>query len=219
MNRLAIETATRVCSVALECDGRRIVRRGEGVRMHAEVLLPWIGELLTDAAIGYTELDSIAVDRGPGGFTSLRLGLGVAQGIAIARDLPCHPISSLQALAEAARPAEYRGRLLAALDARMGEIYAGWFDLAPGCPPQLVGRERLLRPAELASPDSIPFVVAGDAWTAYPGQFSAALDDGCLAVIDDAWPDATALLRLAGFVPAVEAAAVEPLYLRDKVTG
>lgn len=219
MKRLAIETSTRACSVALECDGRCIVRRGDGARMHAEVLLPWIGQLLAEAGIGFSALDSIVVDRGPGGFTSLRLGLGVAQGIAIAQDLPCHPVSSLQALAEAARPADYRGRLLAALDARMGEVYAGWFDLTPGLAPQRIGHEQLLRPEELAAPDSAPFVVAGDAWTAYSGQFAAALHAGCSASIADAWPDALALLRLADSVPAVEAGAVAPVYLRDKVTS
>jgi tRNA threonylcarbamoyladenosine biosynthesis protein TsaB len=195
--------------------------------MHAEVLLPWIGQLLDEAAIDFTALDAIVVDRGPGGFTSLRLGLGVAQGIAIAQDLPCHPVSSLQTLAEAARPIDYRddyrddyrGRLLAALDARMGEIYAGWFDLAPGRVPRLVGHEQLLRPEELAAPDSAPFVVAGDGWTAYSGQFAATLHAGCSASIANVWPDAVALLRLAESVPAVEAGAVAPVYLRDKVTS
>lgn len=219
MNWLAIETATRACSVALACGDRCIQRSGHGARLHAEVLLPWIEQLLSEAGIDFAALDAIVVDRGPGGFTSVRLGLGVAQGIAIARDLPCHPISSLQALAEAARPAGYCGRLLAALDARMGEIYAAWFDLEPGCAPRLVGAERLLRPAELVPLDSAPFVAAGDAMTMYSGELPAALGAGCSARLADTWPDAAALLHLADSVPAVSGGAVEPVYLRDKVTS
>jgi len=218
LNRLAIETATRACSVALECDGRRIERRGHGARMHAEVLLPWIEAMLAEAGIGFSALDAIVVDRGPGGFTSLRLGLGVAQGIAIAHDLPCHPVSSLQALAEVARPDDYRGRMLAALDARMSEVYAGWFNLVPGCPPQPFGRECLLGPAELIAPDLAPFVAAGNALPAYVGKFPATLMTGCSTTIEDAWPDAAALLRLADAVPSIDGGTVEPVYLRDKVT-
>ncbi len=218
MNRLAIETATRACSVALECDGRTIERRGDGARMHAQVLLPWIEALLAEAGIGFAMLDALVVDRGPGGFTSLRLGLGVAQGIAIAHDLPCHPVSSLQTLAEAARPEDYRGRMLAALDARMGEVYAGWFELTPRRAPQPLGSERLLGPGALLPPDPGSFLAAGDAWVSYAGQFPAALLRGCSTAIESAWPDAAALLRLADAVPAIDSGAVEPVYLRDKVT-
>ena len=175
MIRLAIETATRACSVALAWDGHRIERRGQGNRMHAEVLLPWIESLLAESGLSFAALEAVVVDRGPGGFTSLRLGLGVAQGIAIAHDLPCHPVSSLQALAEAARPAGHRGRMLATLDARMGEVYAGWFELAPGRPPQLVGKEMLLAPNELLAPDSMPFIAAGDGLLAHAGQFPGRL--------------------------------------------
>ncbi|MFU8878099.1 MAG: tRNA (adenosine(37)-N6)-threonylcarbamoyltransferase complex dimerization subunit type 1 TsaB, partial [Wenzhouxiangellaceae bacterium] len=160
-NLLAIETATRACSVALIHDGRLLQRSGMDARMHAEVLLPWIGELLAEAGIGYHDLDALAVDRGPGGFTSLRIGLGIAQGIALAHDLPCHPVSSLAALALAARPEDYKGRMLAAIDARMGEIYAGWFDFDDQGKPPPRGPELLLPPADLKPVDDTPFIAAG----------------------------------------------------------
>ena len=231
MKRLAIETATAACSVALDCDGEILVRRGEGARMHAEVLLPWIEALLAEAGIGYVDLDALVVDRGPGGFTSLRLGLGVAQGIALACDLPCHPVSSLQALAETARPQDdhrkHRGPMLAALDARMGEIYAAWFDLEPGRAPTLLGCERLLAPVELLPPEefrSTPgtparLLAAGDALETYAETLPAELHTAIATIVGPARPDATALLRLAGTAPAVAGGAIEPVYLRDQVTS
>lgn len=218
MNRLAIETATRHCQVALECHGRILSRKGEGPRMHAEALLPWIGELLAEAGIGYHDLDRLVVDRGPGGFTSLRIGLGVAQGIAVAHDLPVHPVSSLAALARAGAPPNWRGRVLAALDARMGEIYTCWFDLEPGHPPGALGAERLLAPQRLEDAGSTPFVAVGDAFDVHAGALGevAARAD---RVVADAWPTAEALLALAGHVEPVPAHRIEPVYLRDKVTN
>lgn len=223
MKRLAIETATPACSVALDSDGELLLRRGAGARMHAQVLLPWIEALLAEAGIGFGALDALVVDRGPGGFTSLRLGLGVAQGIALAHELPCHPVSSLEALAETARPLDHDGPMLAALDARMGEIYAAWFDLAPGRRPRLRGREQLLPPAALRPPLDLArgaeVLAAGDALQVYATELPFALTASIDRQLETRFPDAAALLRLADGVPAAAGAAIEPVYLRDRVTS
>jgi len=218
MKRLAIETATRHCQLALDVDGRVLTRRGEGPRMHAEVLLPWIDEVLGEADIGYGDLNALVVDRGPGGFTSLRIGLGVAQGIAIAHDLPVHSVSSLAALAVAGAPDGWHGQVLAALDARMGEIYAGRFDIAPDRAPEPLGAERLLAPERLTVPDGGPFIAVGDAFDVHAASLKP-VAERAEQVIADAWPTAEALLELAHYVQAVPAHRVEPTYLRDNVTS
>ncbi len=217
MTLLAIETATRACSVALVVDGRLRERSGMDTRMHADVLLPWIQELLAEAGIGFHDLDALAVDRGPGGFTSLRIGLGVTQGIALAHDLPCHPVSSLAALALAARPDGYKGRMLAATDARMDEIYAGWFDFGDDGKPTPVGTEMLLPPADFKPIDNTPFIAAGDALENYANELLSQLQGPMQQAIADAWPTATAIAELASHVTPVEGWQVEPVYLRDKV--
>jgi len=215
---LAIETATEACSVALVDGDRRLQRQEVGARVHAAALLPWVSELLAEAGLAYADLDGIAVDRGPGGFTSIRLGLGVAQGIGLAHDLPAWPVSSLAALAHVARPAGYSGRLLAALDARMGEVYAGWFSFDQDRM-RPIGAEILCPPGELTVLDDGPFMAAGNAFLSYGPELRCALGTGLEAVQAEARPTALAVADLALRTDAVPAHELEPIYLRDRVTG
>ena len=216
MNLLAIDTATETCSVALVCKGELRTREKTEPRGHGRLLLPWIAELLADAGIGYKQLDALAVDRGPGGFTSLRIGLSVAQGIALAHDLPIHPVSSLAALAYNGRPEGFKGKLLAAFDARMGEIYAGWFDCKDHYPKRM-GKETLCAPNQLAQSKIKIHAVAGNAFHVYKealsdwrAQFGGSINIG-------AYPNATAITELSKKVGPVNAETVEPVYLRDRV--
>jgi len=82
-------------------------------RRHAELALPWAEALLAEAGIARAQLDAVAVGRGPGAFTGVRLGVALAQGIALALDRPVVPVSTLAALAALAGGA----RVLAAIDA------------------------------------------------------------------------------------------------------
>ena len=121
MKLLAFETATEACSVALWIDGDVRERFELAPRRHAELSLPWAEQLLAEAGIAKSQLDAIAVGRGPGAFTGVRLAIAIAQGIALALDRPVVPVSTLAALAMQS-PGE---RILAAIDARMGEVYLG----------------------------------------------------------------------------------------------
>ena len=218
MRLLAIETATEACSVALVAGEQCLQRVEIGSRIHAGVLLPWTAELLAEAGLAYADLDGVAVDRGPGGFTSLRLGLGVAQGIGMAHDAPIWPVSSLAALAHAARPSDFRGRMLAALDARMGEVYAGWFSFAKDRM-HAIGDEVLCAPGALRPLDDGPFIAAGSAFSSYRAELLSALGDGLEGEPVDAWPTALAVADLAAGTTSVAAHELEPTYLRDRVTG
>src|SRR3954470_6762837 len=127
MNLLAIDTATECCSAALLC-GEHLLERSElAPRRHAELILPMIDSLLSEARLSRRSLDGIAVGRGPGAFTGVRLAISVAQGLALGLDIPVVPVSSLAALAQGAPEQTHGDALLAAIDARMGEIYAGAF--------------------------------------------------------------------------------------------
>src|ERR1700756_2296407 len=122
MNLPPTQPAPEACSVAL-VHGETVIARSElAPRRHAERVLPMADELLAEAGLGKHALDAIAVGRGPGAFTGVRLAISLAQGIAMALDRPVITISSLAALALEAP--EDDAAILAVIDARMGEIYA-----------------------------------------------------------------------------------------------
>lgn len=213
MNQLAMETSTENCSVALQVGDQVLTRESVEARAHARLLLPWASELLAEAGIGYSALDSLAVSRGPGGFTSLRIGLGVIQGIALAHDLPVHPVSSLDALAINIAGSSPNRPLLALLDARMGEVYAAWY----GADGKRIDEESLLAPDKLAARHGSSWLAAGPGARAYADIL---LRQGFeLPDSDTSWPDARAVLHLADSTPAVAGFEIQPVYLRDQVTS
>ncbi len=215
MNVLAIETSTPMCSVALAVGGEVRARREHAPRGHATLVLPWVEELLAEAGLDYRRLDRLAVGRGPGGFTSLRIGLGVVQGIALAHDLPVAPISSLAALAQSAEPAAQR--VLALIDARMGEVFAGWFERGDTGLRELAP-EAVLAPQAVSLPGSGPWLVTGSGLAAYPDLIRDRLGAETVTWRPDAWPLAESLIGLAAGVDPVPAWQVEPTYVRDRVT-
>ena len=105
MKLLAFETATEACSVAVYVDGRVLERHEVAPRRHAELALPWAEALLAEAGLAKAQLDAIAVGRGPGAFTGVRLAVALAQGIALALDRPVLPVPTLAVLAAGAAAA------------------------------------------------------------------------------------------------------------------
>lgn len=217
MNRLAIETAFETCSVALDCGGEVRTRAKTEPRAHGSLLLPFIDELLAEAGIGYGDLDALIVDRGPGSFTSLRIGLGVAQGLALAHDLPVHPVSSLAMIAATGRSSDGPDRVLAAMDARMGEIYTAVFRFDHDRP-VLEGAETLCAPEDLPAPDGEAQAV-GTAFAVHAGALPRELVERLDPIRSDVPPDAAVLLRLAADIDPVEAHTLAPVYLRDNVAN
>ena len=124
---LALETSTQTCSVALLCkrdEQRMLLHRSlEGPSGHAQSVFPLIDALLTEAGLTKSDLSAIAFGQGPGAFTGLRLATGVAQGMGMALGLKVLPVGSLHAVAAAVLPAEIGTIIVAALDARMDEVY------------------------------------------------------------------------------------------------
>lgn len=123
---LAIDTATEMCSAALWINGKIYHRSTIQPRLHAEFILPFIDELLDEAKISKNKIKGLVVGQGPGAFTGVRIGVGVAQGLALALNVPVVAVSNLQTLAFAV----YRQigiskpfTVLVATDARMNEVY------------------------------------------------------------------------------------------------
>ena len=132
---LALETSTPICSIALlsEQSGEVVIKQKkiEGVSGHAQSVLPLAYELLAEQGRSKNELSGVAFGNGPGAFTGIRVACGVAQGIGFALSVPLIPVSALHALAANAA-ARHPGRLIiAALDARMDEVYLAAFLTAP----------------------------------------------------------------------------------------
>lgn len=126
MNLVAIETATRVCSVALWMDGDVVVEAAlNRPRAHAENLVPLIGDVLRYGGIASRDVDAVAVSAGPGSYTGLRIGASTAKGLIAAVDAELVAVPSLEALASAAADViSEPDILLASFGARRDEVFA-----------------------------------------------------------------------------------------------
>jgi len=175
---LAIDTATENCSAALLLDERLLHREQLLERGAAEIILPMVAELLTEADVRLSMLSAIAFGRGPGAFTGVRLAASVTQGLAFGAGLKVVPVSDLQALAQRVldgTPAVER--VVVCTDARMHEVYWGCFERATNGCARASGEEHLSRPADVrlpppwaAAPETAPGRLAGvgSGFTVYP---------------------------------------------------
>jgi tRNA threonylcarbamoyladenosine biosynthesis protein TsaB len=180
MKLLALDTATEACSAAVWIDGAVLERYELAPRRHAALILPMLQAVLAEAGLSMKQLDAIAVGRGPGAFTGVRIAIGIAQGIAFAADLPVAPISTLAALALGTAREFGHSHIAAALDARMGEVYWGTY-AATGDTVELLGEERLLPqpPWSLRPPGD--WFGTGSGWADLPGGAGATPDGPRLA--------------------------------------
>ncbi len=131
---LALEAATRHVSVACLDKGTVVARRSlPPGRQHSERLLPLVDACLTDAGWTLSTLSGLAVTRGPGAFTSVRVTLATAQGLAVADHLPLYGAGTLETIAFAAK----QPKVLVLLDAKKKEVYAGLYSFETGIPHSL----------------------------------------------------------------------------------
>lgn len=219
MRLLAFETSTEACSVALSIDGQVIERFEVAPRRHAELSLPWAQALLDEAGVAKSQLDAIAVGRGPGAFTGVRLAIALGQGLALALDRPLLPVSTLQALA--LRAPAGASRIATAIDARMGEVYAACFrrdgDTLVALDAETVSAPEVVTLAD----DGGDWQAVGTGFAAVEGALVARFGTRLAQVDAGALPHARDVATLAlqayarGERPAPET--VEPAYLRNNV--
>ncbi|ABA57429.1 Peptidase M22, glycoprotease [Nitrosococcus oceani ATCC 19707] len=219
MKLLALDTSTEACSAALLMAGQICERFVIAPRGHSDLILNMLETLLAEAGISLSAIDALAFGRGPGSFTGVRIGVSVAQGIAFARDLPLVPVSSLAALAQFCEAK----KTLAAIDARMGEVYWGVYERGAE------GLVRLMDSEQVCAPEAVPLVaVAGKKWFGAGTGWGAYKDKLCARLggkVDD-WDaeyypraSATAQLAAAAFArgESIMAEQALPVYLRDNV--
>ena len=209
MKFAAFETSTEWCSVALWRDGELGAIEERAGNRHGELALPMLERLLAAAGLGTADLDAVAFGAGPGSFTGLRIACGIAQGLAFARDLPVLGVSSLEAMAEECGAP----RVVACLDARMGEVYYSALE-------KRGARWEEVVPAQCVAPAAAPRP-PGEGWVGCGNGFAAYGTMGLRLVYAEVHPGAPALARLAAPRLAagqgVDAARAAPNYLRDKV--
>ncbi len=220
MNLLAIDTSTDFCSVAASRGSVLFSRHERAGQRQAETVLGMVNEVLIEARIELAQIQGIAYGAGPGSFTGLRIAAGVTQGLALARGIGVIGVGSLLALSEEAGKDAAGGRMIACLDAHMGEVYhaayrragAGWEEVsAPG----------LYRPEAVPVAPGQDWTGCGDGFAAYRERLAARLGECVAAIRPEATPSARAVLKLA--IPrfaageAKDAATAVPVYLRDKV--
>ena len=242
---LALDTATEACSVALLHNGEILAKDELSPKAHTRRILPMIDEVLSQAGIGLNQLDALVFGRGPGSFTGVRIGCGIVQGLALGADLPVIAISNLTAMAQAAYQQFGSTQVLAAIDARMNEVYfsalryqphfidnqeidnqeyADWHEIIKEqvLPPQAVlqqlQQQRLLQASAVETKAEMS-VCVGTGWGAYAESEQG---DQLLKKCDILLPSAQYMLPLAQlqwqrkqYCSALE---VEPVYLRNQVT-
>jgi tRNA threonylcarbamoyladenosine biosynthesis protein TsaB len=217
MNLLAFETSSRIGSVALETPAGVLVRELGSPREQTERLLAVTDELLAAAGIGLQSLAGIAFGRGPGSFTGLRVSVAVAQGLAAVTGVPLLPVSSLLGLAERARREAGCRRALVCVDAHMGEVYFAVAECSGGTV-EIVGGERLGRPAEIVAPEGADWCAAGSGLAAYAEPLAAVIR-AAEQVLPELVPSAESLLPQAkrdlAAGRAASPSAALPVYLRE----
>lgn len=220
---LAIDTATEACSVALWNNGEVQALFELCPREHTQRILPMVQQVLAESGLTLQQLDALAFGRGPGSFTGVRIGIGIGQGLALGADLPMIGVSTLQTMAQGAFRLTGASRVLAAIDARMGEVYWGEFERDAQGQWLGEGSEAVMTPAQAllqAQSLSDHWATVGTGWQTYPDMINGSnvvLVDGQIIL-----PHAEDMLPLAlsswasGQIVSVEHA--EPVYLRNEVT-
>lgn len=218
---LAVETATAACSAALYIDGAIRERYRLAPREHALLILPMVDALLDEADVPVGALDAVAFGRGPGSFTGVRVAASVTQGIAYAADLPVVAVSTLATLALGAMRESGEPHVMAALDARMAEVYWGLYEQGEDALPLGLGEECVCAPRLAAMPKDGAWVAAGSGWGSYRRELMERAGPHITQFLVDLEPRAVDLVQLAvrafrqGEILRPDQAV--PVYLRDTV--
>jgi tRNA threonylcarbamoyladenosine biosynthesis protein TsaB len=218
---LAIETSAEACSVALHIDGETSRFFEHAPMRHAELLLPAVQSLLDGAGLALAELDAIAFGQGPGSFTSLRIGIGVVQGLAWGAGLPVVPVSSLAALAQAAADTAEAGfsSICVAVDARMQEVYTANYRFRSSGMVELDGEMRVCEAGRVSALDDGPYIAAGNGFERFAEL--APLMSGALGCFPGIQPRAEIICKLAldwlAGNEALPPVMAQPMYVRNQV--
>ena len=215
MNLLALDTSSEFLSLALQIGDKTYVHYQYAGQAASQLVLPQIQALMDSANIKLTDLDGIAFGAGPGAFTGVRVACGVAQGLGFGANLPVVGVNTLLALAQASG----EDKVIACLDARMGEIYHAAFVRENG---EWIELSKTI----VCKPEAAPvldgaWAGVGSGWAIYGEVLSTIYAQNLNQVLPNVTPTAEAILQLSAPIfaagsakPAGEAA---PIYIRNRV--
>ena len=220
---LAIETSSERCSVALETETALYSLESEQPRGHADLILQMVQDVIADSGLELEQLDALAYSKGPGAFTSIRIGISVVQGLAFGRSLSVASASSLEVMAHKFRAQEGR-IIMPSLDARMSEVYFGVYIIQNG-------RAVSLQTDQVAKPELIQLdttidlnqvICVGSGWQSYAKEMAEKFKHLNVVKEAECYPHAKDLLDIAYaqyseniLLPADQ---ILPVYIRDNVT-
>lgn len=216
VNLLAFDTSTEYLSLALLKGEQTFNYDCNAGQTHSQIILPQIQALLDKANVQLTDMDGIAFGAGPGSFTGVRIAAGVAQGLGFGANLPVVSVCTLLALAQASR-AE---KVIACLDARMGEVYHAVYAKVAG-EWQCIIEPGLYKPEAVPTVEGTDWVGAGSGWQTYEAQLSKAYAEQLQSIQAQLLPTASAILELALPIfangEAKPAGEAMPIYIRNRV--
>lgn len=211
---IGIETSTENCSVGLLHNGNITHRSKVAPQKHAELVLGYLEELLTEAKVKKSQIDGIVFGQGPGAFTGVRIAMSIVQGLALALEVPVMAISTMHNMAYQVwiKNPNLTRKILIANDARMGEVYWAAFQT------KKVGQLERITDDALNAPQDVDL----QGFDVYAGSaFQSMIDVGSEArVIANAFPNAKALLELAHsefLEKSQNIINIQPTYIREKV--
>ncbi|USE83844.1 tRNA (adenosine(37)-N6)-threonylcarbamoyltransferase complex dimerization subunit type 1 TsaB [Acinetobacter tibetensis] len=209
MKLLALETANEQCSVSIVDENQELFfQLDTRAKAQTQTILPMVEQGYAQLGVTTEDLTAIAFSRGPGSFSGVRINAAVTQALAWAHDLPVIPVSTLQALAQAAYRLHGLTAVTTVLDARMNEVYIASFQLNDQGIMQAVDAEQLLDYQQAASITQFTLVGSGSALI----QPDALEFKDVVATAQDIAQIARAAALKAQWVKAEEAL---PVYLRD----
>ena len=215
MNLLALDTSTEFLSLALQLGDKSFSHYQHAGQASSQLVLPQIQALLDSANIKLTDLDGIAFGAGPGAFTGVRVVCGVAQGLGFGANIPVVGVNTLLALAEASG----EDKVIACLDARMGEIYHAAFE-------RKNGEWTEQSPTQVCKPEAAPvldggWIGVGSGWAVYAEDLNKIYATNLVKTLPNVTPMAKAIIKLALpiFVAGLAKSASEaaPIYIRNRV--
>ena len=220
---LAIETSGQACSAALFTEKAQFVRYELTDRAHTQLLLPMVQDLIEEASVPLEAIQAIAVGRGPGSFTGVRIAVSAAQGMAYGLNIPVYPISTLAALCYQVEP-EKGCLVIPAIDARMHEVYTTSYGVVE-TQFQQITEECLLSPAELlqhlVQAPSSKIMAIGSGWDAYYEEITANTAHSIVRLenrqVNALQIGLIAKAQIEKSIQGVDALNVLPVYIRDKV--
>jgi tRNA threonylcarbamoyladenosine biosynthesis protein TsaB len=220
MNILALDTCTESCSAALYYQGTLYHHMEMTQRGHSDLILGMMDALFEQANASLSEVDVLCFGRGPGSFTGVRVGVGVAQGIAYARNLPVVPVSTLAAVAQHAAVTHQCEFVAVAIDARMGEIYCAHYQVIEGIA-TLLDQEQVCAPEDFKPLSEQQWLGAGTGWREYQSVLSDNFAPQLSEVNYELYPQAHHMITLAkADIEAGNTVSAEqalPVYLRNNV--